>query len=715
MAFLLVFVLILTIIAGTIARQNSEASEWKPKIEPLNDFDWRATPPMKLRPFKPTYHITMAIQNSTPSDLIVMDNNYLERVTTRRNIMAEYTSAVYGTVSSGHAPVKELYTYLLGTYLPARYPTMFGLTQVETATHSTSQTLFRNIVTGRTYPLSPPPPDPSEMLKILGETVEDDLFLLLQDRDSGEHRAVAFVCCHPAGFDPSEKLGKRLAEIHGPVPAYEKIGASMERYFARLEVGRSVKRTNWSIQTHPNLYAPSGNHVHVGEKVEEEQEIDVEKARFRTELQTLTRLSRTQAILFSFKTYMYTLGEIKREGLGPDLADAVEGLKAGNAPGMWVYKGGKVNMAAALRNVVVVGGSYVGVPRFAISPGHEHKAFIPLSAVFAGAPDAPRHQVARARAVSLQPHTLTLDREWQGSRTIPFDFLVVATGTRLAAPGTMPDDDKPPSVRYLQTYQSGIKSARSVVIIGGGAVGVQMACDLKELYPAKEVTLVHSRAHLMPVYHEGLSNLIKARFAELGVKLVTGSRVVVPPGGFPNNSNGGKPFDIQLQDGRTLSAEFAIQATGQTPNNQFLEGLENESSSSLSESVVNPRNGFVRVLPTMQFRDPRYPHLFAVGDIADSGAHKAARPGAVQAAVAARNIAALVVGGEPTERLSVAPAGIHLTLGLTRNVIFRNPNTAAGDTEPFVNLKDDGREDMGIEGVWVRRGVVVTSPQEYHL
>jgi NADH dehydrogenase FAD-containing subunit len=225
----------------------------------------------------------------------------------------------------------------------------------------------------------------------------------------------------------------------------------------------------------------------------------------------------------------------------------------------------------------------------------------------------------------------------------------------------MPDDDKPPSVRYLQTYQSGIKSARSVVVIGGGAVGVQMACDLKELYPEKQVTLVHSREKLMPVYHEGLSNLIKARFVELGVNLVTGSRVVVPPGGFPNHS--GKAFDIQLQDGRTLSAEFAIQATGQTPNNQFLAGLEDESSSP-SESLVNPRNGFVRVLPTMQFRDPRYPHLFAVGDIADSGAHKAARPGAVQAAVAARNIAALVAGGEPTERLSVAPAGIHLTLGL---------------------------------------------------
>jgi hypothetical protein len=28
-------------------------------IEPLHDFDWESTPPMKLRPFKPKYHLTM--------------------------------------------------------------------------------------------------------------------------------------------------------------------------------------------------------------------------------------------------------------------------------------------------------------------------------------------------------------------------------------------------------------------------------------------------------------------------------------------------------------------------------------------------------------------------------------------------------------------------------------------------------------------------------
>ena len=58
------------------------------------------------------------------------------------------------------------------------------------------------------------------------------------------------------------------------------------------------------------------------------------------ELQTLTRLPQTRAVLFSFKTHLYPLREINDEGLGPRFADAIEGLKKGNAPGMWGYKGG---------------------------------------------------------------------------------------------------------------------------------------------------------------------------------------------------------------------------------------------------------------------------------------------------------------------------------------------------------------------------------------
>lgn len=96
----------------------------------------------------------------------------------------------------------------------------------------------------------------------------------------------------------------------------------------------------WSVQTHKTLFVPKGNHVHEGDEVDHDANVDISQTCLRVECQTLTRLPVTNAILFSFKTYLFPVQDLKDEGVGPDLADAIEGLKEGNAPGMWTYKGG---------------------------------------------------------------------------------------------------------------------------------------------------------------------------------------------------------------------------------------------------------------------------------------------------------------------------------------------------------------------------------------
>ncbi|KAI9374799.1 hypothetical protein BJX61DRAFT_496401 [Aspergillus egyptiacus] len=302
----------------------------------------------------------------------------------------------------------------------------------------------------------------------------------------------------------------------------------------------------------------------------------------------------------------------------------------------------------------------------------------------------------------------TLDREWQGSGHIPFEYLVVATGTKLAEPAGMRDDEKAASVAYLRKHQADVKRAKSILIAGGGAVGVQMATDLKEYYPEKEVTVVQSRPRLMPQYHPKLHELIKERFDELGIKFITGSRIQIPPAGFPPTT----PFPVHLTGGTKLPSEFdfVILATGQSPNNSLLSDLPVSAG-----PLLNPDNGFIRIRPTMQFLDGKYPHLFAVGDIADTGLRKAARPGSAQAGVVARNIHSLITGREPLEEVSRAPAGIHLTLGLKYNVVFRNPNEAEGQTEPTVIKRYDGQEDMGVEAWWERLGVKSNGGKDYHL
>ncbi|RMZ80925.1 hypothetical protein DV737_g2721, partial [Chaetothyriales sp. CBS 132003] len=388
-------------------------------------------------------------------------------------------------------------------------------------------------------------------------------------------------------------------------------------------------------------------------------------------------------------------------------------------------------MGSPVHNIVVIGGSYVGkaaaqklaevvppthkvlliephahfhhiftFPRFAVVPGHEHKAFIPYTNIFASTSNA--HAIVRARVLAIHPdtHTLTIDRPWLGSTKVPYEYVVIATGTSLTPPSATNEEEKLPSVIYLRNHQDQIKRAKSILLAGGGAAGIQMATDIKEVYPDKEVTLVQSRERLMPKFDGQLHDLISARFRELGIKLVTGARVIIPAQGFPTQAH---PIDVQLTNGTSIPTDFVILATGQKPNNDLVANLATKDKASL----INPANGMIRVRATLQVDDERYDNIFAVGDIADTGAHKAARPGIAQAEVVVKNVMALIQDQKPQARFEVAPAAIHMTLGLTYNVVFGNPAPSEGRTEPRIVERHDGQEDMAVDNMWKRMGVTI--------
>jgi NADH dehydrogenase FAD-containing subunit len=82
----------------------------------------------------------------------------------------------------------------------------------------------------------------------------------------------------------------------------------------------------------------------------------------------------------------------------------------------------------------------------------------------------------------------------------------------------MPSDEKTPSVNFLRDHQAKAEKAKSIVLIGGGAVGVQMALDLRERYPEKEITVVQSRDRVMPQYHSDLHDIVAKSFQDAGIK-----------------------------------------------------------------------------------------------------------------------------------------------------------------------------------------------------
>lgn len=132
----------------------------------------------------------------------------------------------------------------------------------------------------------------------------------------------------------------------------------------------------------------------------------------------------------------------------------------------------------------------------------------------------------------------------------------------------------------------------------------------------------------------------------------------IPPGGIPET---GEKVQIELTNGQSLTTDMVIMATGQKPNN----GLVAQLAESSGTSLVNPVNGCIFVKPTLQLKSETFLNIFSLGDIADTGSHKAARPGAQQAGVVARNIVSMIQNGAaPLEEFKPTPAAIHLSLGL---------------------------------------------------
>lgn len=195
------------------------------------------------------------------NELLLFDQSYSERLNLRESLLQQNFDDIVGVANESNSriqlAVQELYDYLFQTYLPVRYPSIFKPYKGK----GSSPTMVQNVVTGQILPMTMAD---SMSLRVALETitknVDEDFFILLPQKQGKSSEDVyvleAYAACFPSGFKPKEKIGKKLADIHGPVPGYkEKLQKSMDRYFARLEVGSFVKRVNWSLTVDEELFS----------------------------------------------------------------------------------------------------------------------------------------------------------------------------------------------------------------------------------------------------------------------------------------------------------------------------------------------------------------------------------------------------------------------------------------------------------------------------
>ncbi|RBR15622.1 uncharacterized protein FIESC28_07263 [Fusarium coffeatum] len=330
------------------------------------------------------------------------------------------------------------------------------------------------------------------------------------------------------------------------------------------------------------------------------------------------------------------------------------------------------------RNVIVVGGSFAGAllaqrlchtvpsgyrviliekhshfnhafgfPRNAVFSGREHHAFISYDNLAKGAPDGIFQQVRDEVTDVTESHVNTA-----GGVSLPYEYLIIATGAAQPPPGRLIADTKEDGIKELKGYQQRIEKADRVAVIGGGAVGVELVTEIKERYPDKQVTLIHSREHLLPRFGPKLHERVLETLQKQEIEVLLGERPAYP-------SDAGQlvqETSLKVATGETRTWDLVIPCTGLRPRSELL--------SEYSPKSIAP-NGEILVGPTLQVQhlpsDKK--NIFGLGDVAQSGGPKQARAGLMQAEVVISNLLQLMKGG--TAKDKYVPHFFENTLNLT--------------------------------------------------
>jgi hypothetical protein len=163
--------------------------------------------------------MTMALESSTLSSLIAMDNTFASRCSIRKNLVATERHEVLVCNPVAIEAVRELYSWLVSTYLPARFPTVYHFVE--------EGKVLKNSVTGDEMPLHLSEGEEETMLRLMGENIDTEFLLMFPSPPSSEanestYSLQAFINCFPSGFNTRSKLGMPLDDIHAPVPGYKK-------------------------------------------------------------------------------------------------------------------------------------------------------------------------------------------------------------------------------------------------------------------------------------------------------------------------------------------------------------------------------------------------------------------------------------------------------------------------------------------------------------
>ncbi|EOA90895.1 uncharacterized protein SETTUDRAFT_166790 [Exserohilum turcica Et28A] len=208
------------------------------------------------------------------------------------------------------------------------------------------------------------------------------------------------------------------------------------------------------------------------------------------------------------------------------------------------------------------------------------KTFYPIEPAFAYASSKFKFIQGMATDLDASGQTVSVQTTSGEQQSIQYAALVIATGFTTPSPLFTQATDREALEQVHIAFQEGLKSAKTVIIGGGGPVGVEVAGEIAEILngkpgflasapknPKAQVKLICGDKKLLPVLRPAIGKAAEGYLKRLGCNVIYDTRVM---SSSKASEEEGAKTRVELSNGEILESDIYIDATGSRPNTGFL-------------------------------------------------------------------------------------------------------------------------------------------------
>lgn len=238
------------------------------------------------------------------------------------------------------------------------------------------------------------------------------------------------------------------------------------------------------------------------------------------------------------------------------------------------------------------------------------------------------------------------------------DIVVCATGLKLDEfwKPTTAVTTQNERINNLVQLRQNVSKAKSVLIVGGGVIGVEMAAEIVTKYPKAEVHIVQATDRLLPYQVPKAAKVAYNFLKNRKCKIHLNATCEVQDGGYVLKSKGNNAalWDSKYAAGSSVfRPDVVVQCTGGKPITDY---LPSKAKNSIGQAMVDEYLEVVEM-----------PGVYAIGDINDIKGVKTGQGATAQTEYLFDNLLEIAKGNNRSKsavkKFTIPAAGVIVSLG----------------------------------------------------